>query len=99
MYKNHKVTKTKKNKTAVITIRATEDEKRRLERDADASGLNLSKYLISSKLSNNVPRKKHTQADVCNTAIIQQVCNYIEETYGADKYLEEWSAKLWESLS
>ena len=98
MVENHKPTKTKKNKTEVITIRVTEAEKKILVRKAAGKNLNLSKYLIEAGM-NNKQRKEDILTDVGNAALLQQLCNHIAQTYGEDKFLEEWNARLWESLS
>lgn len=98
MVETHKNTEAKKNKTEVITIRVTEAEKKKLEKKASGKNLNLSKYLIRAGL-NNKQRKDGILMDVCNATILQQLCNHIAQTYGEDKFLEEWNERLWESLS
>ena len=95
-----KTIKKKKKKTTVITIRATENEKKRLEKKAVENNMNLSRFLISTSLTkNSKPQDKNiTLVNIRNTVMVQQICNYISETYGEDRLLEEWSAGLWKNL-
>lgn len=90
---------TKKNKTAVITIRTTEKEKKMLSKKAKNNGMSLSEYLITTGLRYNMHGNENVQMMVHNTAIVQQVCNYVKENYGEAEYLEKWSEELWENLS
>lgn len=99
MPNNTRIRKTKKKKTAVITIRAIEDEKRLLEENAAKNNMNLSKYMIRSGLKNKLNGSNQVVANIRNAVIVQQICNHVTDTYGKDPSLEKWSTELWKSLS
>lgn len=94
----NKSNKRKDGKTEIITIRATKNEKKKLKRKAEESGQNLSEYLICAGLGGKTCRANKKQQEICNTALLQELCNYVEEKYGENKFLDEWSEKLWNSL-
>lgn len=88
----------KKNvKTKFITVRATEAEKNKLKSRAEESGQKLSRYLIDMGLNGSMCRASENSLEVRNTVLLQELCNYIEEKYGEDAFLNEWSDKLWDS--
>lgn len=99
MSNNTNTKKTKRNKTAVITIRVADDEKTRLEKKAAKRNMNLSEYMIYSGLKNKSDTSAQVIANIRNAVIVQQICNHIADTYGKDPSLEKWSEELWESLS
>ena len=97
--KTHKdYTKRKNSKTEVITIRATKSEKRQLKERARKRGEKLSEYLINTGLNKQKCTENMDRILIQNIVQLQELCNYIEDTYGEDSWLNVRSDKIWNSL-
>jgi len=92
-----KNTKAKEKKTEKITIRVTPTEKAKLNKAAERQYMSLTEYMVNAGLS-----KKHISCKnmpgLYGLIAIQELCNYIEDNYGNDHYLEKECDKIWNNL-
>lgn len=88
-----------KNKKAQLNIRLSQVEKRRLERKAMKSGLNLSEYIRGQLSKGDGKRQDIEMVSQC-VILCQDILNIIQEKYNCEdnSLLEEKVEKLWKRL-
>lgn len=90
----------RRGKRAQLNIRLLQTEKRKLERKAQKSGLNLSEYTRARLFGGD---KKQQNPEMISQCVIlcQDILNIVEEKYSSEdnSMLEEKVEKLWKMLS
>ena len=79
-----------------LNIRITSKEKKMLSKRAESTGMTISDYARMVLLSSD---SKAGNGNIAMTVLlvgVQEIANYIEETYGEDEKLERKVKKLWE---
>lgn len=91
------VNKGKKSKS--IIMRVSEQNKQRIQKLADNENKTVSEYILDTVLKRqNVKNNSSVKLNVYVAAVTQDICNYIKENYGKDKFLDEEVKRLWELL-
>lgn len=99
--KQSKNTKNKnKDKKAQLNIRLSQAEKRRLNRKAIESGLNLSKYSRALLFGGDGKQQSPGMVNQC-VILCQDILNIVQEKYSCEdnSLLEEKVERLWKLLS
>lgn len=84
--------KRKENKEYSINIRCTETEKETIKKFAKKENLSLSKYV------QNILFIGSTSKNTSLVVKVQEILNYIEDTYTEDKILKKQVEEIWEML-
>jgi hypothetical protein len=90
-----------RNKTSVVGVRVSVQERKKLETEAQKAGKTLSEYVrdqCADKKQSPVSEKDRIRA-MSAVVFAQECANYVEEKYGNDEFLEEKVNELWKSLS
>lgn len=89
-----------KGKSAYLSTRLTQTEKRQLEKKAAKSGMNLSNYARTLLFERNENQQNLELMNQCVT-LCQDILNIAQEKYSCEdnSLLEEKVKKLWKVLS
>lgn len=89
----------KENKIKEIKFRVTEKEKKKIQKLADSENKTVTEYILDTVLKRqSVKNNSSVKLNVYVAAVTQDICNYIKENYGKDKFLDEEVKRLWELL-
>ena len=89
----------KENKIKEIKFRVTEKEKKKIQKLADSENKTVTEYILDTVLKrHSVKNNSSVKLNVYVAAVTQDICNYIKENYGKDKFLDEEVERLWELL-
>lgn len=90
------VNKGKKSKS--IIMRVSEQNKKKIQKLADNENKTVTEYILDTVLKQRNIKNNSVKLNVYVAAVTQDICNYIKENYGEDKFLEDEVKKLWELL-
>lgn len=98
--KGKKSKKSNKDKDVWLSVRIPQNEMKRLNRKADESGLDRSKYVRALLSGNNGSKQNLGLVNQC-IATCQDILNIVLEKYSCEdnSLLEEKVKKLWKILS
>ena len=89
----------KGKKSKSIIMRVSEQNKQKIQKLADNENKTVSEYILDAALKQqNVKNNSCVRLNVYVAAVTQDICNYIKENYGKDKFLDEEAERLWEPL-
>ncbi len=88
----------KENKIKEIKFRVTEKEKKKIQKLADSENKTVTEYILDTVLKQRKVKNNSVKPNVYMAAVTQDICNYIKENYGKDKFLDEEVERLWELL-
>ena len=89
----------KGKKSKSIIMRVSEQNKQKIKKLADNENKTVSEYILDAALKQqNVKNNSCVRLNVYVAAVTQDICNYIKENYGKDKFLDEEAERLWELL-
>ncbi len=86
-----------KNKNTYLSIRISQKDKAKIEKEAKNLDMKISEYVRKACLDSKVKRNIRLQL-VSVTTILQEVSNYIKINYNGDKFIEGAVKKLWDNL-
>lgn len=84
-------------KNTYLSVRLSKREKTKIEKKASNLGIKISDYVRNACLDTKGERITMLRL-VYVTAILQEICNYVEENYKEDEFMKEATKKLWNSL-
>lgn len=88
----------KENKTKEIKFRVSEKEKKKIQKLADNENKTVTEYILDTVLKQRNVKNNSVKLNVYVAAVTQDICNYIKENYGEDKFLEAEVMRLWTLL-
>ena len=89
----------KGKKSKSIIMRVSEQNKLKIQKLADNENKKVSEYILDVALKQqNVKNNSCVKLNIYVAAVTQDICNYIKENYGKDKFLDEEVERLWELL-
>ena len=78
--------------------RNSEQNKKKIQKLADNENKTVTEYILDTVLKQRNITNNSVKLNVYVAAVTQDICNYIKENYGKDKFLDEEVERLWELL-
>lgn len=86
-------TNKKNNKECTVSVRFNKKEYKYIEQKKKKFGVSKSEYIRSKCLDEN-PTLGKVECEYIR-AIVQEICNYLEEKYDGDERIESWCDEIW----